>query len=173
MRANLSTIHDSRKSFGGKAILSDELKKGTISLISYNTVVAELKDNKVKIYGYYSATTGRHINEFLLQNGFPKITKALMTKEPILNRTLKNLFMYSTLTIEQLKQLDKAIDIIDIPLLESLESGEVKEVTKDVKIRRYLEDTPEYEVVVIDFLDNEVLQALWSNETNELIFDVI
>lgn len=87
MRAYLATIHDSRKSFGNKAILTDELKPKTISLISYETVVAELKDNKIKVNGYYSPTTARHINEFLLQNGFNKLSKKEMEKQPVL--TLK------------------------------------------------------------------------------------
>jgi len=82
MRVYLATIYDSRKSFGNKAILTDELKPKTISLISYETVVAELKGNKMKVNGYYSSATSRHINEFLLQNGFNKLTKKEMEKEP-------------------------------------------------------------------------------------------
>lgn len=91
MKAHLATIHDNRNSFGGKAITTDELKENTISLISYDTVVAEYKaDSKgkqeMKVNGYYSPTTGRHINEFLLQNGFNKLTKKEMEAKPLIKK---------------------------------------------------------------------------------------
>ena len=91
MKAYLTTIYDSRKSFNNKAILSDELKPKTISLISYETVVAEYKtdgkgNQEMKVNGYYSPTTSRHINEFLLQNGFNKLTKKEMETEPTLKK---------------------------------------------------------------------------------------
>lgn len=44
-------------------------------LISYNTIVAELKDNKYIIYGYYSETTKRHINAFLQHFGINTLSK--------------------------------------------------------------------------------------------------
>lgn len=75
MKAYLTTIFDTRKSFYNKAILTDELKTNTISLISYDTVVAELKGDTLKVNGYYSPTTARHINEFALQNGFDRMCK--------------------------------------------------------------------------------------------------
>lgn len=83
MKAYLATIYDTAKSFGQKAILSDEEKKGVITLISYTTPVAEIeaKDGNIeaRVFDYYSATTARHINEFLKQNGFRKLTKKEMT----------------------------------------------------------------------------------------------
>ena len=70
----LQPRYDSAKSFYHKAkIYRDD--KGSIYLESYNTIVAEIKDpaitgtkkSQVIIKGWYSMTTSRHINEFLLQ----------------------------------------------------------------------------------------------------------
>lgn len=43
--------------------------------MSYNTKVAEIKNDKAKIFDTYSPTTLRHIKEFLYQNGFKIGTK--------------------------------------------------------------------------------------------------
>lgn len=40
---------------------------GTIDLKSYGTIVATFKDNKVSVNDTYSATTLRHIKEFIYQ----------------------------------------------------------------------------------------------------------
>ncbi len=47
-------------------------------LISYTTTVAEYnkKTNEMKINDYYSVTTMKHINAFLVTCGFDKISKA-------------------------------------------------------------------------------------------------
>ena len=84
MEANeqiLETQRDSRKSFYGKAVLINE---GNITkLRSYSTIVAEYDHttNKVKINGWYSATTARHINEFLAHFGFDSMSKKEMEAE--------------------------------------------------------------------------------------------
>lgn len=44
-------------------------------LISYNTIVAELKGNKYIVHGYYSPATARHINTFLEYFGIPTLCK--------------------------------------------------------------------------------------------------
>lgn len=44
-------------------------------LVSYNTIVAELKNNKYIVYGYYSPTTARHINTFLEHFGIKTLSK--------------------------------------------------------------------------------------------------
>jgi hypothetical protein len=66
----LEARYDTRQSFYGKArveIASD----GTKRLWSYNTHVASIKPGvKPMVFDLYSATTTRHIKEFLLQNGF-------------------------------------------------------------------------------------------------------
>jgi hypothetical protein len=60
---------DARKSFYGKAKVREN--DGDLELISYNTRVAVIhSDGTASVYGSYSATTLRHIKEFLLQNGF-------------------------------------------------------------------------------------------------------
>lgn len=44
-------------------------------LVSYNTIVAEIKKDKFIIYGYYSQTTARHINKFLDHFGIKEMSK--------------------------------------------------------------------------------------------------
>lgn len=79
----LEPQHDTRKSFYNKAKVFRN-SKGSILLMSYSTIVAEIVDEivegerKVKVFGWYSNTTARHINEFLQQNGFDKMSKKEM-----------------------------------------------------------------------------------------------
>lgn len=73
MQTLLEPVFDTRKSFYGKAKIVTE--NDTITLISYTTKVAEIKDGKAKIFGTYSPTTLRHIKDFLYQNGFKIGTK--------------------------------------------------------------------------------------------------
>ena len=76
---------DSAKSFYHKANIYRN-DKGSIFLMSYETIVAEIKDATVTdtgekqaiVYGWYSKTTARHINEFLQQYGFDKMSKKEM-----------------------------------------------------------------------------------------------
>lgn len=74
---DLSAIHDSRKSFYGKARVEEDGDE--TRLISYTTHVATIKNGDddlgrseriAEVYGTYSQTTFRHIKEFLKQNGF-------------------------------------------------------------------------------------------------------
>lgn len=46
-------------------------------LFSYETLVASYyhEENRVKIFGWYSKTTQKHINQFLEYFGFDKMTK--------------------------------------------------------------------------------------------------
>lgn len=69
MTYELSTQYDSRQSFYGKArVINND---GDLELVSYNTRVAIVyPDHTAQVFGSYSATTLRHIKEFLLQNGF-------------------------------------------------------------------------------------------------------
>lgn len=66
--------HDSAKSFYGKARVEIQ-NNGDKKLFSYNTLVAEMKDGKLKVYNTQSDTTVRHIREFALQNGLPYYSK--------------------------------------------------------------------------------------------------
>ena len=68
MEYELRAIHDSRKSFYGKANVREE--NGKIILRSYNTDVAYIKEGRAVVRGMYSNTTLRHIKEFLIQHGF-------------------------------------------------------------------------------------------------------
>lgn len=73
-KTELKPVIDSRKSFYKKAFTVTE--NDTITLISYDTEVAEIKDGKAKIFDTYSVTTLRHIKDFLYQNGFKIGTKS-------------------------------------------------------------------------------------------------
>ena len=78
---------DSRKSFNHKAhVVTSDDDSRSIKCESYDTVVAEIKNGVVHFYPEWdcSATTLRHIKEFLYQNGFGHIvdTKAKMAKNP-------------------------------------------------------------------------------------------
>lgn len=63
----LPAVHTSQKSFYGKACVTTH-ENGTRVLTSYSTEVAEIdSDDNLTIHGYYSATTSKHIKEFILQ----------------------------------------------------------------------------------------------------------
>lgn len=67
---------DKALSFYGKAIIIED--SDYIKLQSYNTIVCvfDKEYNSVKINGYYSMTTGRHIRSFLAYLGMN--TKGLL-----------------------------------------------------------------------------------------------
>lgn len=67
---DLTPQYDSRQSFYSKAKVDTGDKGDKNRLYSYNTLVAEIKDGKPVVYGTYSATTLRHIKDWLRQNGF-------------------------------------------------------------------------------------------------------
>ena len=81
MKQVLETIYDKRNSFYNKAMI--EHKGNILKLYSYNTLVAEIKENKAFVYGTYSPTTLRHIKEFLKQNGFTAENKKQIEKDYI------------------------------------------------------------------------------------------
>jgi len=64
----LMAIHDSRKSFYGKAQVID-YHNGVYELQSYETIVARIENGTVtkSDIGVYSTTTNRHIREFIKQ----------------------------------------------------------------------------------------------------------
>ena len=68
--------YDSRQSFHGKARVDTGDKNDKNKLYSYDTLVAEIIDGKPVVYGTYSATTLRHIKDWLKQNGFKAENKA-------------------------------------------------------------------------------------------------
>lgn len=72
----LQARYDSRASFYKKAIVLEY--NGALYLQSYNTIVAKIENGRAIVNGWYSATTARHINEFLYQNGFDKMSKKEM-----------------------------------------------------------------------------------------------
>lgn len=88
---DLTPQYSSQKSFGGKAkvIVDDD---GTKILVSYNTKVAKITPSgELKVMGYFTPTTAKHINEFAQQNGFPKMTKAQMDSPTMHGFSIKKL----------------------------------------------------------------------------------
>lgn len=79
MITQLHPVHANAKSFNGKALVITE--NSVIKLQSYNTVVAEIKGHEATVNGDYSATTLKHIREFLLQNGFKAENKKQILKD--------------------------------------------------------------------------------------------
>ncbi len=79
MRTQLPATFDSRKSFYGKAEI--ETVKNRLELYSYNTKVAQIVKGKLTILNTQSATTLRHIKEFMLQNGMQVDTKQNLIKK--------------------------------------------------------------------------------------------
>ena len=57
------------KSYYGKAQVH-YYDNGDSALLSYDTLVADIKNNVPSVRMIYSATTLRHIKEYLKQNGF-------------------------------------------------------------------------------------------------------
>ena len=78
---DLVPVYDGRKSFYGKAKVIEI--ENDVFLISYGTIVAFFnRDTKIaKVIDTYSATTLRHIKEFLKQSGFKAETKKQIEKD--------------------------------------------------------------------------------------------
>lgn len=72
----LQARYDSRADFYKKAKVLEY--NGATYLQSYDTIVAKIENGNAIVNGWYSQTTARHINEFLYQNGFDKMTKKQM-----------------------------------------------------------------------------------------------
>lgn len=90
MRFELAPQYDSAQSFYKKAYIEREVESdGTISytLYSYDTMVARIyrdmhsATHDIQIFDFYSATTLRHIKEFIRQiSGEGKMSKAKLEK---------------------------------------------------------------------------------------------
>jgi hypothetical protein len=80
MKTEILYPHDSRKSYYEKAHLLVDDKNHITYLKSYETKVAHHHHitGKTKVYGWYSATTARHINSFLHLFGEETSTKKEM-----------------------------------------------------------------------------------------------
>lgn len=87
MTTYLKPIYDSRQSFYNKAIVVEDANGRYLQ--SYETIVARITDKNngysitpyAQVFGTYSATTLRHIKEFLKQNGFKAESKAQIEKD--------------------------------------------------------------------------------------------
>ena len=94
----LTPQYDSRASFYGKAHLYIH-DNGRIQLQSYETIVAEkTPDGEIKIFGYYSKTTTRHIREFIKQMTGEAFTSREIEKKIFLKKSLQHYFSLSCTT---------------------------------------------------------------------------
>lgn len=85
----LQARYDIRQSFYKKAYIGSftwSNGQKAIYLKSYDTIVACIFKKQLRIYGYFSQTTARHIREFAKQNGFD---------EEITAKDLKNTCVFS------------------------------------------------------------------------------
>lgn len=83
MTYELKPMHTNQKSFYGKARVTVSYYNGAVTrfvLESYGTEVAMVRIDKCgmayvrRLWSGYSATTMRHVNEFIMQEGFPKMS---------------------------------------------------------------------------------------------------
>lgn len=75
-----------KKAYIGECLFSHGTQKVTY-LKSYNTIVACIWQNQLRIYGWFSQTTARHIREFAKQNGFfDEITKQDMLNQSVFSK---------------------------------------------------------------------------------------
>ena len=72
---DLLPMFDTRKSFYNKATVVLHRDSGKLELFSYNTLVARVNGDEAVVFETHSATTLRHIKDFLKQNGFKAETK--------------------------------------------------------------------------------------------------
>lgn len=82
METKLQVVYANVKSFYEKATVKTDGQY--TMLFSYGTFICELKDGKINAFSdnmdHYTATTMRHLNEFLQQHDIEKFTKAKWTK---------------------------------------------------------------------------------------------
>lgn len=69
----LNVMYSNQKSFNGKALV--DKNQNTTTLFSYGKPVCKIENGLLVEVDYYSATTQRHINEFLLQHNLKSMTK--------------------------------------------------------------------------------------------------
>lgn len=75
----LKSVYDARNSFYKKAYVGEY--NNCKYLKSYDTIVCCILKNQLRVYGYFSQTTARHIREFAKQNGFDGVITAKDMKE--------------------------------------------------------------------------------------------
>ena len=83
-----------QKSYYGKATVRTE--NGWTILKSYETDVAAIDPhgNFIRLWSGWSSTTAKHVNDFRIQNGFDKISKARWMGLPCINeQAVYNVYM--------------------------------------------------------------------------------
>ena len=84
---NENNIKDFSKIFYKKATLIPNSDKSIIKLKSYDTIVAEFDVNtkKLKVNGWYSSTTSKHINSFISYlGGSFTLSKKELNEKPVI-----------------------------------------------------------------------------------------
>lgn len=73
---------------------------------------------------------------------------------------------YDQLTLDQQQDIDTAVQLVTIDVLESLKHGEEKEIFPNVVLYKYTED----DIVVMNIKDEwiEIYQFLWGREQDEI-----
>lgn len=82
-----------QKSYYGKATTRTE--NGATILTSYATDVCKIENGKIfRLWAGWSSTTAKHINDFLTQNGFEKLSKKEWLSMPCVNdESVYNVYM--------------------------------------------------------------------------------
>jgi len=106
-RYYLMPENDSADSFGNKAVVEIN-EDGTKTLVSYNTDVAKISADgeTATVFGFFSVTTSRHINEFLKQNGFSAVNaRDAKAGEVVLKKEDFNIIDVSKIKTEDINYL--------------------------------------------------------------------
>ena len=75
----LKPNYDGANSFYGKAVINED-SEGT-HLLSYGTKVCTITQGKAVVYSVDSATTLRHLKEYLKQAGFKALNKGQIVRD--------------------------------------------------------------------------------------------
>lgn len=67
IRYELAPIHTNVKSFGGKAVVIEDVQHDLLRLYSYETHVCTIEKSEITFIKWFSSTTQKHQKEFVLQ----------------------------------------------------------------------------------------------------------
>lgn len=83
-REELEPLFTNQKSFYGKAKVFHN-GMGDLVLFSYDAPVAGITEGQPRVYNLDSATTVKHVKEFLLQGGFKAVSKDQIKEDYFVN----------------------------------------------------------------------------------------
>lgn len=108
---DLAPEFDYHKSFHGKARVNTKDDKNK-ELYSYNTLVAEIVDGEPMVYNLQSATTLRHVKEFLRQNGFKAETIKQIDKDYGRPLDWRNPYKYNGKYVKKVSESEDEKEIV-------------------------------------------------------------